>query len=571
MIIISDNIQFVNENIVLNVSGASLSGTNNTYEWYLYSNQVGYHSSEIDISNSATSQTIQYANIGNYYPAVRSVRSGVGELNSYYQVSNPIVINPIPKLRYEGTTLVNDVMTFYDLRATSYGVGSISATSINFGDGVILTSAGTSGVFSHSYPVAGNYSVTLIVTDNSGNSSTYVEIVEILDEIGHGSTSADYIRLLGPDTHRHTQNRLINLRQYLPSSLVETPTEQYLEVFENFLNEMYDGANGITSEENQNNSNTYPIGSTYTLPLVILDVDYINIGISRDGGLTYSSFVTSAEITHYTSGDQEIYEPYDFSWVVTGPETNNCIIKVTASYDESIYYFQNIQISNINSYYNSLDFVLPDDTMKISILEKINRLSELQDPELIDLEYIQFFAKNLGYSIDISRNDIAGDAFGNLGVLDNTATNLADQRKYLRFVIQNLPNWYKIKTTKNCVSIMLYSFGLIGDLVEMYTKDYSNNKLNWNMNDVAHLDNSWYPTSHFTIMIDIDNSVNIVNDINNKNSVIAAIESVKPINTVFENLSGKMMRYAKLYVQGLTRISKHIRIEDTQFSSDYWY
>src|SRR5689334_14453216 len=33
---------------------------------------------------------------------------------------------------------------------------------------------------------------------------------------------------------------------------------------------------------------------------------------------------------------------------------------------------------------------------KISILEKITRLTELHDPSLVDIEYIQFFANYLG-------------------------------------------------------------------------------------------------------------------------------------------------------------------------------
>ena len=52
---------------------------------------------------------------------------------------------------------------------------------------------------------------------------------------------------------------------------------------------------------------------------------------------------------------------------------------------------------------------------KISILEKVHRLVELHDPDLIDLEYIQFFANNLGYDIDINRNEVGISGTGNLG------------------------------------------------------------------------------------------------------------------------------------------------------------
>ena len=37
-----------------------------------------------------------------------------------------------------------------------------------------------------------------------------------------------------------------------------------------------------------------------------------------------------------------------------------------------------------------------------------------------------------------------------------------NEDKYLRFIISNLPTWYKIKTTRNSIRIMLFSFGIIG-------------------------------------------------------------------------------------------------------------
>lgn len=566
MIVTSANTYFVNDYIGFEVSGTSLSGTGNLYQWYLYSQQLGYHYQTIDIDEYSQDITVLYPNHGLYYPAVRTVRTSGS--NSFYQANEPLIINPIPKIRYDGTSLVNDSLTFYDLRSEVYANSSISATSINFGDGTIITSAGTNNSFVHSYLTSGSYSVSLSVTDINGHVATNVVIVEILDTV-NGTTSANYITLLGPDVYRHEINKVIDLKQFLPNRFIDTNVEQYLEVFEDYLNEMFDGSMGITTEETIVNS-TYLIGSTYTLYLTNIDVDYIDIEVSRDGGLSYDSLVNSAAVSHYTSGLQEIYEPFIYDWIVEGPVSHNCIIRVKSSEDETVYFLQNVNIDSVEYYYDSINFVLPEDTMKISILEKIKRLSELQDPELIDLEYIQYFAKNLGYSVDITRNDIAGDSFGNLGTLDNNASNEADQRKYLRFVIENLPNWYKIKTTKNCISIMLYSFGLIGDLVELYTKDYSNDKTDWNINDIEHLDNSWYPTSHFAIMINIDTSVNIINDIDNKNSVISAIESIKPINTVFEKLSGKLTRYCNLYISGLTRFSRFIRIQDS-IPSDYFY
>jgi hypothetical protein len=101
-------------------------------------------------------------------------------------------------------------------------------------------------------------------------------------------------------------------------------------------------------------------------------------------------------------------------------------------------------------------------------------LTELHDPDLIDIEYIQHFASNLGYNIDIYRNEVGISGTGTLGFGDfgEDSSLATDSEKYLRLMISNLPNWYKIKSTNNAIKVMLYSFGLIGDIVEYYSNNY---------------------------------------------------------------------------------------------------
>jgi hypothetical protein len=179
-------------------------------------------------------------------------------------------------------------------------------------------------------------------------------------------------------------------------------------------------------------------------------------------------------------------------------------------------------------------------TPKYSILEKINRLTELHDPTYMDEEYLQFFANYLGYNVNIN--------FAELGTLsefntDNGCSEV-DKSKYLRFVIENLPNWYKIKTTKNAVRIMLYSFGIIGDLVDLYTKGKYVSFMD--ENDPL-LNSDYYPSPHFAIVIDLDASVTSYSfDYEKRDKIIRAIESIKPINTVFEKISGRMTRTINL-------------------------
>lgn len=199
------------------------------------------------------------------------------------------------------------------------------------------------------------------------------------------------------------------------------------------------------------------------------------------------------------------------------------------------------------------DYELENQT-KISVLEKVSRLTELHDPDLIDIEYIQYFANYLGYSVDVNR--------GELGVLaDRDSTNPAvqeDVKRYLRFIVSNLPNWYKIKTTDNAVKILLYSFGLIGDLITRYTNDYrKDNGSNWiNFRDgrdsIKDVPRDFYVTSHFVISIELDESTtNFSLNRVTRNNVLDAIESIRPANTVFDRALGHVSRSETIAIQAL--------------------
>ena len=170
----------------------------------------------------------------------------------------------------------------------------------------------------------------------------------------------------------------------------------------------------------------------------------------------------------------------------------------------------------------------------VSILKKIELLDTLKDPYLIDEEYINFFAKQLGYNVTYSRKDvknITGD------------TNDKDINGYLRQTIQSLPHWYGFKSTNNAIVMMMYSFGIISDIINLWTKDYESD---WEIEDpafeqdtrVGYIPKKYYPTPHFKVLINssrtppgwqdhIDNIIKLINDI-------------KPINTVFEGFTTKV-------------------------------
>lgn len=192
---------------------------------------------------------------------------------------------------------------------------------------------------------------------------------------------------------------------------------------------------------------------------------------------------------------------------------------------------------------------------KIGLLEKIHRLSETHDPEYVDIEFIQMLASTLGYDVDLNSAE--------LGVLQGQDPNdvcvQEDMNRYLRFVVQNLPNWYKLKTTRDSIRIVLYSFGLVGDLITLWTKNYSTNDEDWlffkdGIDDISTIPSDYFPTPHFAITIKINES-SIINEETRK-SLIKAINSIRPVNTVFDSILGYAKEDLTMYTS-LSFVSKY--------------
>lgn len=231
---------------------------------------------------------------------------------------------------------------------------------------------------------------------------------------------------------------------------------------------------------------------------------------------------------------------------------------------------------------SKLKFEVPtqnlDTDPRISILEKVKRIAELHDPESIDIEYIQYFAKYLGYNIEISRDEVGG--FGTFGV-ESIVCSASDTERYLRFMVGNLPNWYKIKTTRDTIRILLYSFGLISDIATYYTENYNPDFTKWKpdiTDDLANIPDTWYPTPHYSVKIDIDQSMSQTIPagesllgllIKQGDRIIKAVESVRPVNDVFHKLMGYTTEDMDIYIGANSRFRRYMRI-DSDGASDEW-
>ncbi|MCP4669000.1 MAG: hypothetical protein GY849_21905, partial [Deltaproteobacteria bacterium] len=215
-------------------------------------------------------------------------------------------------------------------------------------------------------------------------------------------------------------------------------------------------------------------------------------------------------------------------------------------------------------------------TKEISVLDKINRLNELQDPDLMNQDYLQYFANNLGYDININKGEL-----GNLAELSTSATCPdVNVEKYMRFAIRNLPLWYSIKTTDNSIKIMLYSFGLIGDVSQYYTDNYLpeseggkwvNGDVSQKSYSVSAIPKEFYPTPHFIVWVDLDQSVsNLSWEYEKREQIVNAIESIKPVNTVFRHLGAYTSIPVDLYCSVMTRFHSRYMKLPANGNSDPW-
>lgn len=213
-------------------------------------------------------------------------------------------------------------------------------------------------------------------------------------------------------------------------------------------------------------------------------------------------------------------------------------------------------------------------TNDMSIVEKIKRLPELHDPELIDIEHIQYLANTVGYDVNINRGEIGTYLNDEIGEL--SGSNL---EKYLRFIVLSLPHWYKAKTTENAIKFLLYSFGIIADISYYYTDSYlpESQGGKWRVSDytmlkqtVEDLPNNFYPTPHFIIWQDLDLSESELQwDLNKREQIINAINSVRPINTVFRTTGAYLKRSYEVKVTGHTRWHLYRKI-GSEGNSDSW-
>lgn len=420
-----------------------------------------------------------------------------------------------------------------------------------------------------------NITYNISAYDDSGCERTAIANAFIsLGSISACKVKSDYVNLFGPEEIRYGECREINLTNFLPEYLTDSDTKSITEIFEDYLNQMYVGDCG------------------YRLDSESLDVTACDVS-----SCSFSAINNDYSFDTYTSASVS-------STIVSTPTSNVEKIFIT------------------NTCYDACS-----GTSGISILEKIYRLTELFDPDLIPIDLIQFYAENLGYNVGLNRENIGVDFAG--------TSEEINQRKYLRFMVRNLPTWYTVKTTRNSIRMMLYTFGLIGDFIYYFTSDYLDpntsvtdidkelegliitdgmtykeiheikcnvagilklkndmikyketiqqlqmgvNK-NWELTsfnpvstkeDITTIPDDFFSSPHFRLWFDIDASLgNFSFEIEKQRAIRDAVMAVKPINTVFEGVTGYIQRIVNMYVQPYVRIRGHIKLHSDGYA-DNW-
>jgi uncharacterized protein with NRDE domain len=135
----------------------------------------------------------------------------------------------------------------------------------------------------------------------------------------------------------------------------------------------------------------------------------------------------------------------------------------------------------------------------------------------------------------------------NYATLNEEEKEIARQN-YLRFIITNIPSWYRIKSTDNALNIIMYSFGIAAQVKQYYTDRYEDFTRYRQQSSGTVIPNTFFETPHFTVYTNLDeNEETVANDITKLDAIIKAINSVRPINTVFDGITGYVTRIMAPY------------------------
>ena len=233
---------------------------------------------------------------------------------------------------------------------------------------------------------------------------------------------------------------------------------------------------------------------------------------------------------------------------------------------------------------------------RLTILGKISSLSKMYDSKEIDHEFIGRLASILGYDFGIATSEfmemialLSVGADENLPLnktfdefLTNSITGsdcvyndpVDKATEFIRHVLVELPYWYSIKGTDKLAKIFFWCFGIALTWEYAYTKNYSNDNLDWvyttEKDDIKLNTAGYIPTSHvrasFRAAESNGNTDDVLTWINNNglSRVVETVTSIKPINNVIDDIVFSVDFIGKNSLQNLG-INLSLGIENYHF------
>jgi len=516
--------------------------------------------------------------------------SNIGQISAVEIYDDALLIGSASEITYNvwGLTTSTSVT---NIKARVYDTAGLSAESPTNAVIMIGDTESTIAVQTSSYSTSSNIIISAGGTTPNAATIEIVEIYEIYNgqPIFIGTTTSGILEipasLLPVGSHTIVSKATDSLGAYSYSSpiilvvasvdVVSYPTIVYLGSDpQSLMNEF----GNITTSNFRVSDNTYRILSE-TIGVVggwIDSITSINsnkiydvtVNISATGSLTISATNQLSNSATYTVSN--------YSFACDGRKINlTNYVPNHLAFDNSGNDSEYITLTSFFEGYLNTLYINLDEPCSLGVLEKTNRLRNLHDPDTMELDYIQFFANYLGYNVDVNRSELGGfvtnpnSSAYNDGP-DNSEVFNEYQKKALRFVIRNLPNWYSIKTTRNAIKTLLLSFGIFGDLLEVYTNDYVSD---WVINNIPpgtyvadSMTNDRYPTPHMYVSIDINNTSleNIMGNEQMLSSVYKSFETIRPANVVFEGLVGQFSVTAPtIYADARCQLEGNMRIQNT--------
>lgn len=181
---------------------------------------------------------------------------------------------------------------------------------------------------------------------------------------------------------------------------------------------------------------------------------------------------------------------------------------------------------------------VPD--MTYPLVEKIERLAYLKDVNVIDFELIGYLARYMGYDITSVADDIDES---------NVYRNREEREKAIRETIEHLPQYYALGGTKPGLNMLMATFGLVGDLVTMWTntanpygelvrQDEVPDRITNDHASGTSGSGMWVPTPHVSLDIPLNqNMPNVTIGTEDLARMREQIRVFKPINVVFDQIN----------------------------------